>query len=160
MKRLLYTDKEFKQVISESFSIAEVIKKLGLVAAGGNYKTIKTLIKKLNCNTNHFTGQGHLKGKTHNWNKKSILDEILIENSLYSNTNLLKKRLIKEGFLILECHECKLKPCWNNKFLVLVLDHINGKNNDNRINNLRLLCPNCHSQTITYAGRNKKKKDL
>lgn len=82
--------------------------------------------------------------------------DILVEDSSYSR-GPLKIRLINEGLLENICSECRIGPEWNGKPLVLTLDHINGKNRDNRISNLRLLCPNCHSQTDTFAGRNSKK---
>lgn len=80
---------------------------------------------------------------------------MLVENSK-TNRGSLKKRLIKAGLLKTECYECKLGTVWNGKNLVLVIDHINGVHNDNRIENLRLLCPNCNSQTETFSGKNKK----
>ena len=82
-------------------------------------------------------------------------DEILVEDSPHKDTTSLKKRLIKEGLLENRCSVCGINDKWNGNPLVLHLDHINGKNNDNRLHNLRMLCPNCHSQTGTYCGRNK-----
>jgi Zn finger protein HypA/HybF involved in hydrogenase expression len=88
-------------------------------------------------------------------NKKS-LDEVLIENSFYCKVHL-KRRLIENGRLKNSCYVCGLSPEWNGSKLVLVMDHINGVNSDNRIENLRLLCPNCNSQQSTFAAKNKKK---
>lgn len=70
----------------------------------------------------------------------------------------VKKRVIKKGLLTNECQACGLKPEWNGKVLVLQIDHINGVNNDHRLENLRLLCPNCHSQTDTFCHKNRKQK--
>ena len=88
----------------------------------------------------------------------SNLDDILVENS-NSDRGHLKRRLIREGILAEECVGCGTGPEWNGKPLTLALDHINGVNNDNRLENLRLLCPNCHSQTDTFAGRNVKRQE-
>lgn len=82
-------------------------------------------------------------------------EEILIIGSKTNRCNL-RKRLIKDGLLKNVCSICLCRPVHNNKPLTLQLDHINGVNNDNRLNNLRLLCPNCHSQTETFGGKNKK----
>lgn len=83
------------------------------------------------------------------------LDEILIENSKYHDGPGLKKKLINAGLMEDICVECLIGPIYNNKPLSLQLDHINGIHDDNRIHNLRILCPNCHSQTETYGSKNK-----
>ena len=134
-----------------------MLAKLGLQTTGANYKTIYAYVKKLALSTNHFKGQGHLKGTAHNWAPKQSFEEILIVNSLYTNTDRLKKRLIREKLLENKCSICEITT-WQNAPIVLQLDHKNGKNTDHRIENLQLLCPNCHSQTPTFAGRNRKKQ--
>lgn len=153
-----YTDQQFIEAVKNNFSIAGVLKALGLVPAGGSYKLCKYRIRKLNLDTSHFTGQGHLKGRNNTWVVKMPLSDILVEDSKY-NSNALRKRLIKENILPPKCSntDCGLSA-WMGKTIILHLDHINGHNTDNRIENLRLLCPNCHSQTSTYCGRNRKKK--
>lgn len=85
------------------------------------------------------------------------LDEVMVENSTY-NRGHLKRRLLEKGLLDNVCAICGCQPVHNGKPMVLVIDHINGVNNDNRIDNLRMLCPNCNSQTDTFSGRNKKYK--
>ena len=87
---------------------------------------------------------------------KFINDEILIENSNYPR-HRLKQRIINQKLIEYSCQECYNKGFHNGKLLVLQLDHINGINNDNRIANLRFLCPNCHTQQDTYAAKNKGK---
>lgn len=85
------------------------------------------------------------------------LSKILVSNSSYKNMTRLKLRLQKELGLEYRCDNCKISE-WLDKPISLQLDHINGINNDHRLENLRLLCPNCHSQTETFAGKNKLKE--
>lgn len=149
-------EETFKIAVKGSFSIAEVFRKLNLCNTGTAYRTLKGRIKELCLDTTHFTGAGHLKNKTHNWSPKKPLSEILIQNSRYQNNVSLKKRLISEKCLQPKCYgnNCLITTTWNDLPITLQLDHINGNHEDNRIENLRLLCPNCHSQTHTFAGKN------
>lgn len=147
-------DETFSDAVKTSQSIRDALLKCGLNGTGGAYRVFKKRVKQLGLDTSHFMGQGFLKGKTHNWNTKIPLENILIKNSSYTNMGSLKKRLINQNLLKNECYECGLKDVWNNKPIVLQIDHINGHHLDHRISNLRLLCPNCHSQTETFAGKN------
>lgn len=154
-----YTEEDFRKAVQENYSMASVIRAIGLIPSGANYRTVRALVEKFELDTTHWTGQAHLRGKTHNWSLKIPLEEILVENSVYSSMSSLKKRLLKEGLLEERCYAdgCDVKKEWNGKPIILQLEHKNGKNNDHRIDNLCLLCPNCHSQTETFAGRNKGK---
>lgn len=145
---------EVREIISNSYSKAQVLKSLGLGLGGANYRWLNVVISKYSISTEHFTGQGHLKGKRHNWNKRLPLEEILVKGSTYLNTSNLKRRLYKEGVLFEECYQCGQGPEWFGKRLVLHLDHRDGDPSNNEISNLQILCPNCHSQTKTYCGRN------
>lgn len=148
-----YTDEQLIEATKSSISISGVLDKIGLVKAGGNYKFIKFHIARLCLDTSHFLGQAHLRGKTHCWTPTIPLEKILIENSLYFNINCLRKRLLKEGVFERKCYKCGLQE-WLGQPISLELEHKNGNNRDNRIENLTLLCPNCHAQTPTYRGRN------
>lgn len=144
------SDEEFKKIVSNSNSYSDCLRALGLGTRGGSSTDVlKKRINELNCSINHF----HAPNKQ-SANAKYSLDEILVENSTYTNTSSLKSRLIREKRLEYKCAICGINS-WLNQPLVLQLDHINGINNDHRIENLRFLCPNCHSQTETYAGKNK-----
>lgn len=156
MTKRKYTDEQFIDAVKKNFSVRNALKTLGVVPAGGSYKLFHQRVKKLNINTSHFTGQGHLKGKTHNWSPKIPLEEVLVKDSEYQSTSKIGKRLIKEGIFINACSRCGINE-WQGEKLSLHLDHIDGDNTNNLIENLRLLCPNCHSLTPTYCGRNKGK---
>lgn len=149
------SDKEFIKIVSESFSISECLEKQGLKHAGANYKGFHSRVKRLKLDTSHFLGQGHMKGKTHNWSKEKSIEEVFIENGS-SQTSVVRRKVIKHNLLEYKCAECNIST-WREKDLALHLDHINGINNDHRLENLRFLCPNCHSQTETYCGKNKGK---
>ena len=148
-----WTEEQLREAVKESRSIRQVLGKVGLVEAGGNYAIIKWWIKKYGIDNSHFTGRGYLKGKSHGWSKKIDLADILVENSNYQSNNL-RKRLIKVGLLKEECRSCNGTK-WLGKNMPLELEHINGNKFDNRIENLELLCPNCHAFTTTYRGKNK-----
>ena len=149
MKR---TKEEYLEAIKASKSIAQVCKTLGLKCAGGNYKTIKDFIRENNIDTSHFTGQGWNVGLKFKPNKQMPLYDILKENSKYQSYKL-KNRLIENGLKEYRCECCKNTE-WNGKPIPLELHHINGDNTDNRIENLQILCPNCHAQTEHYRGKN------
>lgn len=147
-----YSEEDFEQIIKNSQSFTDGCIKIGLSPYGSNGRNqIKKRCKELNIDYSHF---GKIKKEKNNHSKYS-LDEILIEHSPYTNRNKLKWRLINEGCLKYECVICGNIGLWNNNPLILQLDHINGIHDDNRIENLRLLCPNCHSQTETFSGKNK-----
>jgi hypothetical protein len=142
--------------VVESYSIAGVLRRLGLRVAGGNYKTIQAEIRRLGLSTAHWTGQAHLRGRRHTWAVKTPPDTILVEESTYrGGTSKLKSRLVAAGLLREACAKCGVSE-WHGERLSLHLDHVNGRSTDNRIENLRLLCPNCHSLTPTYCGKNKR----
>lgn len=145
------SDEEFKIIVANSNSYSDCLRALGLTTKGGSSSDIlKKRIAELECSVKHFGGKN-----TQSPNAKYTLDEILIENSTYANISRLKSRLINEGKMSYECAFCGNKGEWLGHKITLQLDHINGKNNDHRIENLRFLCPNCHSITPTYAGKNK-----
>ena len=137
-------------IVKESFSIAEVCRKIGLKAVGGNYKTVKSKIELYNLDISHFTGQGWNKGgKSTERAARYPLKEVLKEDIIYSS-DTLKKRLIKEGIKENKCEICSI----SGEEVTLELHHINGNHYDNRLENLQILCPNCHSKTPNFKNRN------
>lgn len=148
-----YTVEQVQDAVNKSESIAQVLDKLGIIPAGGNYATINKFISKNCIDISHFTGTLWNKGKTIG-PKRPIEDYLSNNHSIQSNK--LKKRLISEGIFKKECSNCHLSQ-WLDKDIPLELDHINGNHHDNSLDNIRLLCPNCHALTDTYRGKNKKK---
>lgn len=148
-----FSDEEFKDIIENSYSFAECARKIGLSVDGKNASIqIKKRSAELGLSLDHFDPMKAAHNKT-----QYSLEEILVENSTYRNSDRLKKRLLNEGLLTYECVICRNKGVWNGEPLALQLDHINGNHFDNRIENLRLLCPNCHSQTSNFSGKNANK---
>ena len=150
-----YEDDELIEAIKTSFSLAEVLRKLSVRDAGGNYDTLKRKISRLNLDISHFTGSAWLRGRENPFVRQRALEEILVQDSTYVNTHSLRKRLIAEGIFEHRCASCGLETWLDNK-IPLEIDHINGDRRDNRLENLRLLCPNCHALTATYRGKNKR----
>jgi len=148
---------ELKKIVIKSNSMASIIRHFGLAIASGNYKTLKKRLNESNIDYSHIK-LGLDSNKNRIFPRRSIpLEEVMIKNSTYDRKSL-KARLLKNGMLKNECYNCGFPPFWDGKKLVMVLDHINGINNDHSPENLRLLCPNCNSQTITFAGRKLRKK--
>jgi hypothetical protein len=143
-------DSKFIEIVANSISLAQVIRKCGLVPAGGNYRSTKERIKKLKLDTSHFTGQAHNKGKK--LGPKQPIESYL-QNNVKTSSNHLKKRLIQEGYFEHKCYKCNLTT-WNDLPIPIELEHIDGNNINNNLSNLTILCPNCHAQTDTYRGKN------
>lgn len=153
------TEEKLRKAVAESISIAETLKKLNMSITTGNYRSFHRAVKKYDLNIEHFLGQAHLSGKNNNIKTTIPLENILVENSTHPGGASLKKRLTRNKLLIYKCYNCGISE-WDDKPLSLQLDHINGIHNDHRIENLRLLCPNCHSQTGTFCGRNIKETEV
>lgn len=129
--------------------------KLQLIPAGGNYQQIKTAIARLSLDTSHFTGQAWNAGQTYHTKSRPTLDSLLVLGSTVQSYKL-KKRLYEDGIKSQKCELCGWAKVSIDGRIPLELDHINGDHNDNRLKNLRILCPNCHSLQPTHRGRNKK----
>jgi Zn finger protein HypA/HybF involved in hydrogenase expression len=143
-----YGKDELQTAVKNSLSIAEVCRQLKIRPVGGNYRTLKSKLKKWGIDVSHFTGQGWNIGLKFKPKKRKPLNEILVENSDY-NSNKLRIRLLNEGIKESKCESCGLNE-WLNKPIKLELHHVNGDNTDNRLKNLQILCPNCHSMTENF----------
>jgi hypothetical protein len=146
------TDGQIAEAVKSSRSLAEVLVKLGFEPGGGRPAALKERIQELRLDTSHFMGQGRQKGSPGPVIAARPLAEILVEGRLVKSY-WLRLRLIREGLKEARCEICD-RSSWNGQPIALELDHINGRRDDNRLKNLRILCPNCHAQTDTYRGRN------
>lgn len=163
-KRNKLHDRELiEKLLKEKNSYSEIFHYLELPKSGGNcYKTLKDNLKTWNIDTTEFEKKSKLNRKnkisiTKNKISKDLypLDKILTYNTEYNlSGNYIKNRLYKEGIKKPICEQCGQDENWQGKKLSFHLDHINGDRVDNNIENLRILCPNCHSITDTYCGKN------
>ncbi len=147
-----WTENQFKEAVITSRSKRQVLKKLGLREAGGNYSQVEKYIKEYRLNTSHFTGYAWSRGLTGIGKPFLSLAEILTINSSYQSYKL-KLRLFAAGLKNQKCEECGWAKKSNDGRIPLELDHVNGCRTDNRIENLRILCPNCHSLKPTHRRR-------
>lgn len=148
-----YTDDQLRDAVATSFSYASTLRKLGVRPAGGNYEIVKKRIEELDLDTSHFRGMGWAKGRKQPVAKKRSLEDIMVKDSTYIGSSKLRVRLLQEGIFEHRCMSCGLDT-WLEQPIPLELHHINGEKFDHRLENLQLLCPNCHALTDTYRGKN------
>jgi len=147
------SDTQVQVAVQQSNSIAGVLRLLGLVETGSAHSGMKERVGRLGCDTSHF-------GKTPKVRVLGLaayrrpLSELLQQNTRPQNRT--KARLLREGVFQEVCAICGLAPEWNGKPLTLQLDHVDGDRYNNDITNLRIVCPNCHTQTPTFCSRNRK----
>lgn len=152
MKLFKYSLTELKEAIKTSTSIRQTLMKLNVAPYGGNYAVFRKAIAFFEIDTSHFLSQGWSKGKT--LPSKRNINEYLTNKYLISS-HKLRLRLLKEKLLKHQCSNCK-RTMWLGSSIPLELHHIDGNSNNNNLNNLKVLCPNCHAFTSNYRGKNKK----
>ncbi|MBC3190541.1 transposase [Pseudonocardia sp. C8] len=150
--RRRYTDGELAAAVATETSVHGVLRRLGYEPNGGMFRAVTARIRTLGLDTSHFTGRSWARGHRFPMRRARPLSEILVRNSDYHSSAVLRRRLIAEGLKEPRCEECGLAE-WRGRPLPLHLDHVNGDHTDNRLENLRILCPNCHAQTDTWCGR-------
>lgn len=152
-----YNEQELLEAVSKATSIRTCLKILGRVPKGGNYKILKSYLDKFNIDYSHFTGKGWRKGKTFKTERKK-LDQILCKNSTYKSgspyqSSKIKELLFKNKIKDRKCEICNIEK-WRGKDLSFELHHIDGDSQNNELQNLQILCPNCHSLTENFRGKN------
>ncbi|RTL00408.1 MAG: HNH endonuclease, partial [Proteobacteria bacterium] len=136
-------DQDFIELVKKSKTMSSLLSFFGLANKGGNYKTCRDRIKELNLDTSHFLGRND----SSNFHRKITKETFLSRLTAGSNhsRNHLKTNIIKFNIIEYKCYQCNNVGFWQGRHLSLQLDHINGISDDNRVENLRFLCPNCHS---------------
>ena len=156
-----YTQEQISEYCRTSYSYAEVLKKMQLHISGNNYRKLQNRIKKFNIDISHFTGQKwrdspnmQSRDPQLDIKEKWNLDEILCKDSPVTQ-KVLRGYVRRHNVIPYKCCKCGSDGMWQGEPLSLELDHIDGDDHNNIPSNLRYLCPNCHSQTKTFRGKNK-----
>lgn len=154
---------KLQDILNNSSSNVEVLTKLGFDGYNGNHRTLTARLLEEDFNLEKFNNNKKLEHSNRalraRLNQYVPNDKVFCEHSTYISNANIKPRLLELG-MDYKCSECGIGDLYNNKKISLQLDHINGINNDNRLDNLRFLCPNCHSQTDTFSGKRHRKKYL
>lgn len=150
-RRRQWSDDDLRAAVRRNTTVSGVLRELGYRPSGGMHRYIRAAIAGLGIDTSHFVGRSWAKGRRHQARKRP-LSEILVSGSDYTNSARLRERLIAAGLKPAKCEWCDLDS-WLGARLPLSLDHVNGDPTDNRLENLRILCPNCHALTSTWCGR-------
>ena len=147
------------EMVNQSNTLKDLVARVGLNnKSGSNDKTVKQCLEYHNIDWTVLTYKGkHNYGQDRS-NMEVPHDELFSENSKH-NRNVARRRIIRDNLIEYKCAICGQEPYWMGKPMTLVLDHINGVNNDHRLENLRFVCPNCNMQLDTNCGRKNKDTD-
>jgi hypothetical protein len=141
---------EVRQAVAESWSWAETLRRLGYCQTGGNCMTLKKYVTLWRIPHDHF--DPHATQRARAWAARPPLEQVLLPDSTYSRKDV-KRRLFEEGLKERRCELCGQGEVWRGRLMSLILDHINGERDDHRLENLRIICPNCAATLDTHCGR-------
>lgn len=148
---------QFSELVQSANSVGDVLRAFGLQNQGGNNRTAyRRIVEEGLWDKKFKKGLDNNKGRRLGPSNLRIPNDKLFCEQSEHRRMIVRRRVLVDKLLPYECQMCGNSGNWDNKPLTLVLDHINGVNNDHRLENLRFLCPNCNSQTDTFAGRNNK----
>jgi len=157
MSKLKYSKELLEPIAKESFSIHEMMRKLGLKLTGGSHSHLKSKILNYGIDISHFHGRANNRGNNHKGGcEKLIPSEVLVFDRYDGRREAVfrLKRAMLESGIDEKCEQCSLPPVWNGKPITLQIDHRDGNGLNNLKENLRFVCPNCHSQTDNYGAKN------
>jgi len=149
MRKYEWNLEQIKKAVKESINFTEVLEKIGVPRQGNNTTTLKNILNLNKIDYSHFTGRA----RSYKVNYVPVNE--YLDNSKKIRSSKLKEKLLKEKLIKNECYICGINS-WQNKPLTLQLHHIDGNSENNVLENLQLLCPNCHSQTDSYCGNKNK----
>ena len=152
-KKNVISKEKAEEVVKEVYNVADFCRAVGWQPRGANYQVFYKYVKEYNLDISHFTGR-----KTNLGNKNKVglsKEEFFKKDKLIKSSDLIKK-IISTNDREYKCEVCGITK-WQGKELKLQVHHIDGDHLNNELSNLQLICPNCHSQTDTYAGKKNKK---
>jgi hypothetical protein len=152
-----YDEPEARTAVAASRSYSEALRRLGLRPAGGNHATLKKHVARWGIPVDHFDPHATQRRRQGGTNAARPLAEILVEHSTYSRGHL-KQRLYREGVKARACELCGQGEVWRGARMGLILDHVNGVADDHRLENLRIVCPNCAATFDTHCGRQNRQR--
>lgn len=148
-----YTKEWLEELCADSYSYAEVLRKAGRAQAGGSQRTLKNKIEEFDIDISHFTGQRWQQAPA--YKEKYSPENLFVKNSSVASITI-RNYLLRYELIKYECSECGCNGFWRDKEIALQLHHIDGDHNNNELNNLTFLCPNCHAITDNYGGKHNK----